>query len=75
MLSDHWESQPEELRGRLAEMYGVDVKQVFLVSGGMGGVQYAFGIFTKPRTRVGLLRPDFPFWWFAAKARTSTELI
>jgi len=56
-------------------MYGVDVKQVFLVSGGMGGVQYAFGIFTKPRTRVGLLRPDFPFWWFAAKARTSTELI
>ncbi|HEY4487477.1 MAG TPA: aminotransferase class I/II-fold pyridoxal phosphate-dependent enzyme [Candidatus Paceibacterota bacterium] len=70
MLSDHWESQPEDLRQHLAEIYDVDVKQVFLVSGGMGGVQYAFGIFTQPRTRVGLLRPDFPFWWFAAKART-----
>jgi len=69
-LFEHWDAQDRVLRTKLAELHDVPVAQVFLVSGGMGGIRYAFEILTRPGSRVGLLKPDFPFWWDAQRAQT-----
>lgn len=69
-LFEHWDAQDRALRAKLAELHGVPAGQVFLVRGGMGGIRYAFEILTRPGSRVGLLKPDFPFWWDAQRAQT-----
>mgnify|MGYP001577647113 CR=1 FL=1 len=69
-LFEHWDAQDRALRAKLAELHGVPVGQVFLVSGGMGGIDYAFRVLTRPGGQVGLLKPDFPFWWDAQRAQT-----
>src|SRR5215213_5891135 len=70
LLRDHWAAQDDTLRGHLGQLHGVPPGQVFLTSGAIAGIRYAFEVFVAPGTRVGLLVPDFPgFRFFAEHAR------
>jgi histidinol-phosphate/aromatic aminotransferase/cobyric acid decarboxylase-like protein len=70
LLRDHWHSQDEGLRRAIAEVHRVAPGQVFLTSGAMGAIRYAFDVFTSPETHVGLLKPEWPgFQFFAERAR------
>jgi histidinol-phosphate aminotransferase len=75
-LRDHWLAQDETLRHRLGEFHGVAPGQVFLTSGAIGGIRYAFEIFTRSGTHVGLLRPEWPgFRFYAEHNRTRLSLL
>lgn len=75
-LRDHWLAQDGTLRGSLGEFHGVAPEQVFLTSGAIGGIRYAFEVFTQPATRVGLLRPDWPgFRFYAEHNRARISLL
>lgn len=70
LLIDHWESQDTRLRAKLAKLHSVEPTQIFLTSGAMNAIGYAFDVFAQSGTKVGILKPDFPcFPWFAEKAR------
>jgi histidinol-phosphate aminotransferase len=70
-LRAHWLAQDVVLRRDLGEFHQVDADQVFLTSGAIGGIRYAFELFTRPGTRVGYMRPEWPgFRHYAEKART-----
>jgi histidinol-phosphate/aromatic aminotransferase/cobyric acid decarboxylase-like protein len=70
LLRDHWYSQDEHLRAELAALHGVPTAQVFLTSGAMGAIRYAFEVFVEAGMRVGLLRPEWPgFRFFVEHAR------
>lgn len=70
-LRDHWLAQDDALRRDLAAFHHVDPRQVFLTSGAIGGIRYAFEIFTRPGTNIGLLRPEWPgFLFYAERGRT-----
>lgn len=74
LLIDHWESQDITLREKLADIHKVSKEQVYLTSGAIGGIRYAFDVFTTKDTRVGLLQPDFPgFVYFAERAQTKIK--
>jgi histidinol-phosphate/aromatic aminotransferase/cobyric acid decarboxylase-like protein len=70
-LRDHWLAQDDALRTTLGGFHGVPASQVFLTSGAIGGIRYAFEVFTRPGTAVGLLRPEWPgFTFYAERNRT-----
>ena len=70
-LRDHWHAQDDTLRSSLAEFHQVPAEQVFLTSGAIGGIRYAFEVYTEPGTHVGLLRPEWPgFLFYAEHGRT-----
>ena len=71
LLKDHWDPQDHVLRAKLARLHGVDREQVLLVSGGNGGIRYTFEMFTTPGMQIGLLKPDYPFWYFSQRSRTT----
>ena len=60
LIWDHWQPQDPNLRGKIAELHGVDVDQVFITAGAIAGIDYCFRVFTKQGTTTGLLRPDWP---------------
>ena len=70
-LRDHWHAQDETLRAGVGAFHDVPAAQVFLTSGAIGGIRYAFEVFTRPGTSVGLLRPEWPgFLFYAEHNRT-----
>ncbi|WP_327417455.1 aminotransferase class I/II-fold pyridoxal phosphate-dependent enzyme [Streptomyces sp. NBC_01233] len=74
MLTDHWNPQDARLRGDLAALHGVDPDLVFLTSGAMGAVRYAFEVFGVSAQHIGLLRPDWPgFRYFADRVGVRTS--
>jgi len=71
LLRDHWNPQDSVLRQKLAALHGVESDQVFVVSGGMAGIKYAFDVFAQSGTKVGILQPDFPFFrYYAHRVKT-----
>lgn len=76
LLRDHWLSQDITLRRELGKLHGVAPEQIFLTSGAMGAIRYAFELFTSAGTHVGLLKPDwFGFRFFAEHARTKISYL
>jgi len=70
-LRAHWLAQDAVLRRDLATFHHVAPEQVFLTAGAIGGIRYAFEVFTKPGTHVGYGRPEWPgFRHYAEKSRT-----
>ena len=59
-LVDHWDAQDETLRRQLGQLHDVPDAQVFITSGALGAVAYAFQVFTRSGTHVGLMRPEWP---------------
>jgi histidinol-phosphate aminotransferase len=71
VLIDHWAPQDTQLRSDLGLLHGVDAAQVFLTSGAMGAIRYAFEVFGVSAQHIGLLRPDWPgFRYFSDRVRT-----
>jgi histidinol-phosphate aminotransferase len=60
MLVNHWEPQDELLRRLVGASHGVRPGQVFLTSGAMGGIRYAFEVFGIKARHIGLLQPEWP---------------
>jgi histidinol-phosphate/aromatic aminotransferase/cobyric acid decarboxylase-like protein len=60
LVWDHWNPQDRNLRKKIAKLHNVDVKQVFITSGAIAGIDYSFNIFTKKGNKTGLMRPDWP---------------
>jgi histidinol-phosphate aminotransferase len=60
LLRDHWSSQDNHLRKDLGELHDVRPDKIFLTSGALNAIRYAFDVFVTADTRVGILRPDFP---------------
>src|SRR4051794_12067538 len=60
LLRDHWNSQDNHLRKDLGELHDVHPDRIFLTSGALNAIGYAFDVFVSSGTRVGILRPDFP---------------
>lgn len=75
-LRDHWFAQDDTLRRSLAELHRVAPAQVHITSGALGAIAYAFAVFTRPGTHVGILGPDWPgFRYFAEHARADIHYL
>jgi histidinol-phosphate aminotransferase len=76
LLRDHWNSQDNHLRDDLGELHGVRPDKIFLTSGALNAVRYAFDVFVTSGTRVGILRPDFPgFRHFAERTKADIHYL
>ncbi len=76
LIWDHWDSQDENLRNKIASFHQVDIDQVFITSGALAGIDHCFRIFSRAGTRTGLLRPDWPgFEHYAERYQNSATLI